>query len=172
MAQDYLANNILSKSNFDSIKSEISDLAAGYVVKLIEDIAAYVCDDIEVEEIELTSSYTLSQEISQRITGIPSAYSAIDGDSDALVAFAEQYSHMGITELNAVAKEILLDFLNLHNGLFIVQLSKNNVCELSLSVPKQNGFFKLTSPVNGSVLCIPVKFSFGTVKFLFCKLEA
>ncbi len=63
-----------------------------------------------------------------------------------------------------------MDFLNLHNGLFIVLLSKLNVCELSLNAPKNSQSISLTTEVNGKITIIPIKFSFGTVKFLLYEL--
>lgn len=170
MSAEAIVNQLLSSSNWDNIKDKINELEIAYVNKLIENIVTYVDSEISIENLELVSTYSMAEEISQEITGIPASYSAIDGDASAMVQFAEQYSHLGVTEFDELAKEVLLDFLNLHNGLYIVQLSNLNICELSLSVPKQNGEIKLTSPINGNIIVIPINFKFGTVKFLLCRL--
>jgi len=170
MANEAIINQLLSSSNWNTINTSITDFEKSYIEKLVEDLATYVTNDFKLGNIELLSSYSMVEEVSQEITGMPSSYSAIDGDRKALIEFAEKYSHLGVTEFDELAKEVLLDFLNLHNGLYIVQLSNLNICELSLSVPKQNGEVKLNSPVNGKIIMIPVIFSFGTVKFLYLKL--
>ena len=76
----------------------------------------------------------------------------------------------GKCELDMLAREAILDFLNLHNGLFVVMLSKNNICELSLDAPKQDGKFSIDLAQYKTITVIPVLFSYGTVKFFLCEL--
>lgn len=164
-------HEILDKCNYKEISSQTSDFVNAYIRKLIVNIVAYVNSDISVGTIELVHEYYANRELSQDITGVPSAYSAIDAEEDTLMHFADEYSKMGIKEYDSLAKESLLDFLNLHNGLFVVELSKSNICELMLSAPKQNGAFLMTSPVTGHITVVPVTFPYGTIKFLLCELD-
>lgn len=169
MESEQLLENIINNSNLNSLENS-SKFIVGYIKKLVLDIILYVDSNINLGTIELVDTYSMTNELSQEITGLPSAYSAIDGDEKVLTSFAESYSHLGIAEYDSLCKEALLDFLNLHNGLFIVYLSENNICELSLSVPKQDGDKKLISPYKGKITVIPVNFSFGTAKFLLLEL--
>lgn len=164
-------HELLSKCNYKDISSNTSDFVNAYIRKLIVNLLAYVNEDITVGDIELISEYKAKRELSQEICGVPSAYSAIDSDEDVLIHFADDYSKMGIDKYDSLCKESLLDFLNLHNGLFVVDLSKSNICELMLATPKQNGAFLLTSPVKGQITLIPVNFPYGTIKFLLCELD-
>lgn len=164
-------HDLLAKCNYKEISSKTSDFVNAYIRKLIVNLLAYVNEDISVGDIELVPEYMANRELSQEITGVPSAYSAIDSDEEALIHFADDYSKMGINEFDTLAKESLLDFLNLHNGLFVVELSKSNICELMLSAPKQNGAFLMTSPITGHITVIPVTFPYGTIKFLLCELD-
>ena len=170
MTNDDLVVSILENSNYNEISSSMTEFVRSYIEKLIADISLYVDSSIVVEDIETVTKYKAGQELSQDITGVPSAYSAIDGDKDVLVHFAEQYAKLGIDTFDVLAKEAILDFLNLHNGLFRVLLSKLNLCELSLNAPKQNESLNITTEVNGKITIIPVRFSFGTVKFLLYEL--
>ena len=170
MNNEQLLSQLLKSSNFTDIKNLLSDFEYSYIKKLIMNIALYVDSDIKVGDIEMSHIYDVNNELSQEITGVPSAYSAIDGDVKTLAAFAEQYSHLGIADFDALAKEAILDFLNLSNGLFVVMLSKLNIGEHSLSVPKQSDSIELTSPAEGNITVIPVTFSFGTVRFLLLRL--
>ena len=164
-----ITNKLLSNSNFPLLKNA-TVFVTTYIEKLVYDVLTYVDADISIGQIEILDNYQGKCELSQGITGVPSAYSAIDAPSAALVEFAEQYSHLGIKQFDDLAKEVLVDFLNLHNGLFVVQLSKDNICELSLDVPKQNGNYACDHTTYKSITVIPIIFSFGTVKFLLCEI--
>ncbi len=166
-----LSEDLLGRTNFDELKPKMSDFVSEYIKKLISDVLMYVNNDISVGSIELVSEYYANKELSQEITGVPSAYSALDAPEDVLIRFAAEYSKMELNEYDVLVKESLLDFLNLHNGLFVVQLSKLNICELSLAAPKQNGAFLMSSPATGKITVIPVSFPYGTIRFLLCELE-
>ncbi len=170
MENDVFVRDILGKSNFDSLKDSMTDFVRIYIEKLVDNISLYVDSSIVIQDITVVDKYVAEQELSQNITGYPSAYSAIDGDPFVLAEFAEKYAKLGIDSFDMLAKEAIVDFLNLHNGLFIVQLSKLNLCELSLEAPKQSGPIDLESVVNGTITIVPIKFSFGTVKFLLYEL--
>lgn len=167
MDNEQLTEELLKASNYDAIANSTTAFVRTYIKKLVWDVVTYVDESISVNNIELVTSYSSALELSQEITGIPAAYSAIDGETSALTAFSEQYAHLGIAEYDTLAREAILDFLNLHNGLFVSLLSKLNMYELSLAVPKQSGSFSLTSKVNGKITIIPITFSFGTINFCF-----
>lgn len=170
MDNEQLVTKLLKASNYDALSALTTKFVKTYIKKLVTDVVMYVDTVITVGNIELVTTYSAEQELSQEITGIPAAYSAIDGEPDVLTAFSEKYAGLGITEYNMLAKEAIVDFLNLHNGLFVVQLSKLNICELSLAAPKQAGSFSLTSPIKGKITIIPIAFSFGIIKFLLYEL--
>ena len=162
-------SKILEASNYGHIDN-MSDFVKTYIEKLVYNICMYVDSDFSLGSIEILNTFSGKIELSQAITGVPSAYSCIDGKEEALVAFAEKYSGLGITSLDVLAREAILDFLNLHNGLFVVLLSKKNICELSLDVPKQNGNFSIDLAQYRSITVIPVMFKFGTIKFFLCEV--
>ncbi len=160
---------ILEASNYLSLP-KMSDFVRTYIEKLVYNISMYVDPEFSLGSIEIVSGFSGKCELSQAITGIPSAYSCVEGREEALVSFAENYSHLGIRTFDVLAREAILDFLNLHNGLFVVMLSKNNICELSLDAPKQNGHFSVDLAQYKSITVIPVMFSYGTVKFYLCEM--
>ena len=161
---------ILEASNYGALTG-LSDFVRTYIEKLVHNISMYVDSEFTLGNIEVLNDYSGKLELSQAITGVPSAYSCVSGKPEALTTFAEHYSHLGITSFDVLAREALLDFLNLHNGLFVVMLSKNNICELSLDAPKQNGNFSLDLATYKSITVIPVIFPYGTVKFFLCELS-
>ena len=169
MENNKTVSKILEASNYASLTG-MSDFVRTYIEKLVYNINMYVDQDFSLGSIEILSDFSGRCELSQGITGVPSAYSCVDGKEDALTAFAEHYSHLGIKSFDMLAREAILDFLNLHNGLFVVMLSKNNICELSLDAPKQDGKFSIDLAQYKTITVIPVMFSYGTVKFFLCEL--
>ena len=161
-------SRILEASNYLTL-TNMSDFVRTYIEKLVYNISMYVDPDFSLGSIDIVSNFSGKCELSQAITGVPSAYSCIEGANDTLVEFAERYSHLGVKSFDVLAREAILDFLNLHNGLFVVMLSKNNICELSLDAPKQNGNFTIDLATYKSITVIPVIFSYGTVKFYLCE---
>lgn len=171
MNTEELLKALLDNSNYNKIENSITEFARQYIKKLLVDIILYVDANISLGEISFCDNYQLDHEISQEIVGVPSVYSALDGNTKVLTAFAEAYSKLGIAEFDSLCKEALLDFLNVHNGLFVVDLSKQNICELSLDVPKQgdNYIVEPQNELDGKIILIPVTFSYGTITFLLLK---
>ncbi|MCR5300911.1 MAG: hypothetical protein K6E49_00565 [Lachnospiraceae bacterium] len=161
-------SGILEASNYLSLPN-MSEFVKTYIEKLVHNISMYVDPDFSLGTIDILNDFSGKCELSQAITGVPSAYSCVDGKEDTLVQFAEHYSHLGVKTFDVLAREAILDFLNLHNGLFVVLLSKNNICELSLDAPKQNGNYTIDLALYKSITVIPVMFSYGTVKFYLCE---
>lgn len=166
-----LVERIISNSNYKTISTSLNDFSRHYIKKLLEDIILYVDANIKLGNIEFTDNYHLEHELSQEITGVPAAYSALDGNVKVLTAFAESYSNLGIAEYDSLCQEALLDFLNLHNGLFVVELSEEKICELSLSVPKQSDDYQINSDLKGRIILIPVTFTYGTITFVLLKTK-
>lgn len=171
MNSEELLQEILDNSNYSQIQTSVNEFTRKYIKKLLLDIILYVDANISLGDITFCDNYNLEHEVSQEIVGVPSAYSAIDANSKVLTAFAENYSRLGIAEFDSLCKEALLDFLNLHNGLFVVELSENNICELSLGVPKESNDYKLelSNELQGRITLIPVNFSYGTITFVLLK---
>ncbi len=146
-----------------------SDFFLKYIVKLLHDLSLFVEPDIKLGQINITHSYATGHELMQKIIGIPSAFTGIDGDTEVLIRFAEKYSHVEITQYDAVAKDAIVDFMNLHNGLFVVDLSKEDAIELSLEPPiHEDVDFELAL---GNVATIPVCFTFGELLFYLIELD-
>lgn len=171
MSTEELLQTILDNSNFNTISTSINEFTRNYIKKLLLDIILYVDANISLGDISFSDSYLLEHEVSQEIVGVPSAYSAIDANAKVLTAFAESYSHLGIAEFDMLCKEALLDFLNLHNGLFVVELSEKKICELSLGVPKESDNYnlELSNRLEGRITLIPVNFTYGTITFILLK---
>lgn len=113
--------------------------------------------------------YTLTEPIngsyiSQNITGAFTAHTAITGETDALIEFASRYAETEFDCIDEYVIASLQDFLNLHNGLFTVNISNQNGLELSLTPPVVSEGHALDE--NTTIYCIPIGFPFGTINFI------
>ena len=152
------------------LDKELSQFVSIYIDRLTENIKEHANADITLLPVISYDAYELSQELTQEITGYPSAFSAINGDPDTLVKFAEDYARVGIDQFDDLCKEALLDFLNLINGLFVVYLSQNNIYELSLNAPTRGeSSIALDAEKNGNIYAIPIEFPYGVVTFVLAE---
>ena len=163
---DYLSQ-IPNNPNLSALNP--SDFFLKYIIKLLNDLSLFVEADIQVGEIKFEHSYAAEHELMQKIIGIPSAFTGVDGDQNVLIQFAEKYSHVPMTGYDLMAKDAIVDFMNLHNGLFVVDLSKEDSIELSLDPPLHDDVnFELAL---ANVATIPIRFSFGDLIFFLIELD-
>ena len=80
------------------------------------------------------------------------------------IAFASRYVGDSFTDYDEYVQASIEDFLNLHNGLFNVNISNEDSIELHLN-PPVNLENTLISSVSDAVL-LPIIYPFGTLNFL------
>ena len=85
-------------------------------------------------------------------------------DEATAISFASRYAKMEFSELDEYVKASIDDFLNLHNGLFLVNMSNAFSMELSLTPPVTEEGSTISLP-DGSFI-IPVIYPFGTVHII------
>lgn len=104
--------------------------------------------------------------ISQHIVGIYNITSAIDMSRDMAIEFASRYAMDTFNEFDEYVQASLEDFLNLHNGLFTVNMSNNNSIELQLSPPETHESDILEIHPDTVSYLFPILYPFGTINFL------
>lgn len=149
--------SILSQRNF-------SDFSRAYLELLFNNFIRMVGDDftpLPPQKIDVFSSeYCISQEI----TGAYCAHSYICMDYETALAFAERYTGESFDEFNEYVQASLEDFLNLHNGLFIVNTSNDNSQELTIGTPLTPEEDIIT--FENQAYYFPIFYPFGTVHFI------
>ena len=92
-------------------------------------------------------------------------HKALDMDEETAICFAGRYVNEDFQQFNDYVKASMEDFLNLHNGLYSVNMSNDHSMELHLQPPASHTNTLLTT----DFLCylLPIVFSFGTVNFVF-----
>lgn len=150
--------------NFDNHPD--AEKAIDYLYLLFNNLVRFIGEDFTALNPIPCPEYPTNYCICQKTHGENfSVTSAIDIDMNAAIAFASRYVHEEFDDFDEYVKASLEDFLNLHNGLYNVNLSNDFSLELSLDPPVVHHCDVLT--LSKGAYLFPVVYPFGTVNFLF-----
>lgn len=155
--------------NFYPIKViQDSSLYAQYITILFHNITRFIGKDFIPHQVSNITSYRTSNCICQKITGEFSPKTAVDMDEKSMIAFASRYAGEEFTDNNEYVQASIEDFMNLNNGLYIVNLSNEFSLELSLEPPVF--IYSDTLEATKEFFQLPITFPFGTVNFMIEKM--
>lgn len=135
-----------------------------YFKLLKENISKFLpSDNASYEVLEETTISSIPESCSacQNFLGEYVSVAGIYGERSTQIEFSTIYAKFEVED--ALCNEILADFLNLNNGLVAVELSNNEHCECTLTVPAMPPDENTHLYANTYVL--PIKFGFGTLYF-------
>jgi len=136
-----------------------------YITLLFNNIIRFVGEDFTPYPIVKIGAYPITWCVSQKIRGDFTLHTAMDMDETTLLAFASRYVGETFTVNDEYVKSSMEDFMNLHNGLFAVNISNSISKELNLDPPltENDVLFVPEAPI----YYIPIQFTFGTVNCMF-----
>ncbi len=150
---------------FTMANQSASETTVQYLTLLFNDLIRFLGSDftplspVKIDEIPVNYCVT------QSVTGPVNIISRVEMTEDVALSFASRYAKMEFPEFDEYVSASLEDFLNLHNGLFSVNMSNNESIELSLDPPyAEEANSVLSVPENTYV--IPVIFPFGTIQMI------
>lgn len=108
-------------------ESLLSKTYSDYVTLLIKNIIRFIDDNPAVEINQLYSDLTSDWYTYQEITGRISMCTGIACDRLVFVKLAGKFAQEDIIEADELAQASVGEFLNLHNGIFLVNMSNNGV---------------------------------------------
>ena len=144
------------------------ELYEEYIVLLMNDLIRFVGDDFtpltpEFKLIPKPDEYVTSQ----GIEGVLKANTSLVAEEKVLVDFSSRYADEEFSTFDEFVEASACDFMNLHNGLFTVNVSNDHEIELTLTPPVT---------VKGSTcegfteaIALPIQYTFGTVTFVITK---
>lgn len=139
--------------------------AVDYLTLLFNNLVRFIGNDFTpLDPVLCKDGYPTNYCVAQHISGKVSIQAAIDMDASAAVAFASRYAGETFSSFDEYAKASVEDFLNLHNGLFNVNMSNDYSIELSLCPPEVHSGDILE--FNTPTYTLPVIFPFGMVHFV------
>lgn len=140
---------------------------SSYITLFFNNIVRFIGQDFAPSQVYTTSDLAGDYMATQNITGKYNMITGITMDESTLISFASRYAGEEFTENDEFTQAALEDFLNLHNGLFTVNVSNQESIELSLSAPE----YQEDACLEQEVYMIPLDFPFGTIKFFFASMD-
>lgn len=146
---------------FKDAGKEISEYELMYMNLVFNNLIRFIGEDFTPLAPVACTEYDVNCCVTQHISGLVNCTSSLDMTEEVAVVFASRYAKMDFTEFDEYVEASLEDFLNLHNGLFSVNMSNTYSEELVLDPPE-----RAEGPVlqlkEGSFV-IPVIYPFGTI---------
>lgn len=136
-----------------------------YNILLFNNLVRFIGDDFTPVLGNRITEYPKNFCTSQTITGKYNIKMYIDMTEETSIQFASRYVDETFTEFDEYVEAAVADFMNLHNGLFCVNVSNSDNIELTLDPPKT----EQDSLLFFEHLCflMPIIYPFGTVNFIF-----
>lgn len=159
-------NDVIAK--FYDLKSfDNKEYYEYYISLLFKNLIRFIGDDFTPLNFEKISGTTnFDNAVTQNINGTLSVVAAVDAKDDVYLQFASRFAKEEIEKIDDLAKASVSEFLNLHNGLFVVNMSNEKEVELELSPQKM---FENEEVKTENAILIPVDFVFGKVNFIIAE---
>jgi len=134
-----------------------------YVTLFYKNIVRFITSEVYISEsFKLTEENIYNFVFEQEILGEKQIYTAYTGEENVLIQFSEIYSGEKIERFDEFSIDICKEFLNLHNGLFTVNMSNKG---MTLNLKIQN--FKENYLANcGNLYCIPFHTNLGNIDLI------
>ncbi|MCD1261438.1 hypothetical protein B5M42_021790 [Paenibacillus athensensis] len=134
------------------------DLHRHYISLLAKNLIRFIDPNIYFEVNAIPRDYQCEWLVSQQMTGEVPLASGFSLGEMAFLQIASAYAEEQLTELDAIARDAVGEFLNLHNGLFLVNMSgqglelelQPQVIEEQVPLPPTVGSYLLTVYLSGS----------------------
>lgn len=177
MRQNYLTDADFTNSQNYKIENIIKDfyklggttkskLYVEYLMLLYKNLIRFIGDDFAPMNIEQKASIDAEFSVRQTIQGEDNTFASIVScdDEGSLIEFARRYSKDLSVDDIEYAYECISEFLNVNNGVYTVNVCNSLSIDLELDPPENQNVEGLQ--FKDKVLCAPVCFAFGTVRFI------
>lgn len=174
-AENELVDVDLSYESTDKIKQmierffvvaelEVSDYSIMYLELLFNNLVRFIGDDFTPLSPFPCSEYPTNYCVAQKLSGQVNCESRIDMPKEVAIEFASRFVNEDFEEFDDYVQASVEDFMNLHNGLFVVNMSNSYSVELSLDPPTVDANDVLE--FNDSTFILPIIYPFGTIHLL------
>lgn len=154
----------LFENFFITSETPVSDIGKLYMELLFNNFIRFVGEDFTPLPTDVIEEFPAECCSMQAVNGSYTVRSFISMDEPTAIEFASRYIGDQFNEYDEYVTASLQDFLNLHNGLFIVNCSNDYSLELSIGAPEQFDNELLT--FDFETYYFPVLYSFGTINFI------
>ena len=143
-----------------------NELNVMYLELMFNSLIRFIGEDFTPLSPIILEEFPITFGVSQSIKSEHEFVTHIDCDRETAIAFSSRYAKEEFNEFNEYIVAALEDFLNLHNGLFIVNASN----QLSKNIALEPPVITEEGVLYGPNKCVdfPVAYPFGTVHLLVC----
>ncbi|KGR80261.1 hypothetical protein [Ureibacillus manganicus] len=153
---DTLVENILSSEDVS-----LQEKYGKYISLFAKNMIRFIDSQVYLEVADNSSLESTNWFISQDIVGEASLKTGFSMNEDALLAVASVYAEEDLTVVDALAKDAVSEFLNLHNGIYLVNMSNWGI-ELTMN-PQQ---IQESTPLYEGSLIVNVHSSKGSFQLV------
>lgn len=181
LVHEYISENFINEEDLPTengetilslVKDYCSDLATSnkeyqlaYLQLLLNNLIRFIGSDFTLlRPVIRSTSYPTQKFAVQQITGAYQITSILDMSEESAIAFASRYVSEQFTEFDEYVQASMEDFLNLHNGLFNVNISNTYSVELDLEPPISGE--KHSIECGPYMYIFPALFPFGVVNLV------
>ncbi len=162
--EEFEETTALLKRFFEASYKPTSEHTLMYMNLMFNNLVRFIGEDFTPLSPVPCTEYETNYCVTQAISGPVTLISGLDMEEDVAVAFASRYAKMEFHLFDEYVKASLEDFLNLHNGLFSVNMSNMFSEEIILEPPLEEDSPVLKMSEDSFV--IPIIYPFGTVYLL------
>lgn len=166
---DYDARERINNMFYNSAQQPIEEYKSTYTTLLFNNLIRFIDDDFTPLRGEKLFEYPTDFCISQEIHGKYHLKLYIDMPKETCIKFASRYVGEEFHEFDEYVEASVMDFANLHNGLFCVNESNTDNVELTLTPPQIEESPLLIFEESASLM--RVIYPFGTITFILEVLE-
>lgn len=139
-------------------ESQLSKTYSDYVTLFVKNIIRFIDDNPTIEINQLNSDCKAEWYARQEIEGKIGMSTGIVCDTPVFIKLAAKFAQEIITEADELARDSVGEFLNLHNGIFLVNMSNNGV---ELEMKPQTVVKDTVVKVPGKAYCISCHMTWG-----------
>lgn len=164
------AINHMVESFFVLAERPLSAYEVSFFHLLLNNLIRFIGDDFTLVPPCQCKEYPTNYCVSQKVCGDFTVRTYLDIPESTCIEFASRYVGDTFTAFDEYVQSSLEDFLNLHNGLFNVNISNEYSIELILDPPVIEENEALLTFESETYL-LPIVYPFGTIHFMFefCK---
>ena len=173
----YKKENSLSDDQFEAIKSgsiealvesifDVKDLAkketyGKYLSLFAKNMIRFIDDQVYLEVAKVDKAQQENWLVHQEIVGESPLFTAISANEEVFLHIASVYAEEELTEVDELAKASVSEFLNLHNGIYLVNMSNWGI---ELNMKPQEVIENAT--VSGKSLLVTVNTTKGSFQLI------
>lgn len=161
------------QKKFDEMISSLGTFAnteyekhlAEYLQLFVNNLIRFIGNDFTLLDPIPCEEYPTVYTVFQKVYGNFDLNSYLDVNETTAIEFASRYANDSFADFNEYVSASLEDFLNLHNGLFTVNMSNAYSSELMLTPPVV--YTNTVLAYDRPHFILPVIYPFGTINFVF-----